>query len=76
MTKTQKTRVRLFALALGLAGLLVPVTVSQGNAGAAVEANEACADDVCCREIGSSCEQDGKLHLNYYPATSCEIEQN
>lgn len=68
MTKVQKIRVRLIALALGAAALLVPVTLSPGQA---VETNEVCADNVCCKEFGTSCEQDGKLHLNYYEANQC-----
>ena len=68
MTKAQKIRVRLIALAVGAAALLVPVTLTPGEA---VEANEACADNVCCKEIGSVCEQDSTFHLNYYEASEC-----
>lgn len=66
MTKAQKLRIRLAAFAVGGAALLIPVTFSPGET---VEANEACAEDVCCKEFGSSCMLDGELHLNYYEAT-------
>ncbi len=69
MTKTQKTRVRLAALALGLAGLLVPAALSPGDA---IEANDACAAGSCCREVGSVCEVGEETQMHYYPADACK----
>lgn len=70
MTKAQKLRIRLAAITLGLAGVLVPVALSPGEA---VEANDACAGGTCCREAGSLCQKDGNNHFHYYEATSCGL---
>lgn len=68
MTKVRNTRRWLIALTLGAIGLLVPVSLTPGDA---VQVNDACADGACCFEAGSLCEQDGKAHLNYYESSSC-----
>lgn len=72
MTRSRKIRIRIAALALGLAGLLIPVTLAPGTT-EAVEANEACASGACCREAGSVCEVDDEPLLNYYRGHSCQL---
>lgn len=70
MTKVQKIRIRLLALLVGAGVLLIPVTVSSGS----VEANDACADDNCCREIRSICEASHGTHLNYYKSSKACVD--
>lgn len=61
MTRAQKTRIRLVALALGVLALLAPITLSRG----AVESNDACANGACCPEPGSVCSVNGEFVFDY-----------
>ena len=71
MTRTRKIQIRLVALTLGAAAILVPFSVSPGS-DTPVEVTEACADNKCCIELGSTCEKDDVTAFNYYPTTeSC-----
>ena len=67
MTTFQKKLIRRTTMAAAVVGLLVPVTVSPGQG---IDANDACADGSCCREMLSVCVVDGKGTTHYYQSAT------
>lgn len=63
MTDRQSRIIRRAAMTIAALGLLIPVTVSPGQG---VEANEACADGACCREMMSLCPNPDGTYMNHY----------
>lgn len=77
MLKSRKTRIRLFSLTLAVAALTVPISVSPGEETVVkVDVTEACADGVCCPEIGSTCPtEQGEIINRYKSPLGCEVTQ-
>ncbi len=74
MTKTQKNRIRFTAVFLGATALLIPVSMSPADS-APVTVTDACAEETCCRELGSVCDDGDDRLLNHYKSASgCKVE--
>lgn len=63
MTTIQKKLIRRVTMAAAVVGLLVPVTVSPNQG---IDANDACANGTCCRELLSACNIDGNTTTHHY----------
>ena len=66
MTTPQKKLIRRVAFAVAVIGVMIPVTVSPNQG---LDANDACADGSCCRELMSVCNNDGSSTTHYYNST-------
>ena len=67
MTTSQKKLARLTAMAAAVVGLLIPVSVSPNQG---LDANDACANGTCCRELMSACTVNGSTTTHYYQSSN------
>ena len=67
MTTSQKKLARRTAMAAAIVGLLIPVTVSPNQG---LDANDACANGTCCRELMSACTSNGSTTTHYYQSSN------
>lgn len=67
MTTSQKKLARRTAMAAAVVGLLIPVSVSPNQG---LDANDACANGTCCRELLSACTADGSTKTHYYQSSN------
>lgn len=67
MTTLQRKLIRSCAVAFGVIALMIPVTVSPNQG---IDANDACANGQCCRELMSVCSSDGTSTTHYYQSAT------